>query len=45
VLDANAKIPEGFLNGNTFALGSYSSCLDIKVDSHKHNQTMIEGFQ
>jgi hypothetical protein len=44
VLDAWGKIPEGILIGNVNSLGSYASCLEIKVQSHKHNGTDVEGF-
>ena len=31
VLDATGKLPDGILQGNLYALGSYSSCLDIEA--------------
>jgi len=44
VADAHGKIPEGIFLGNTMALGSYDSCMDIHVQPHSHNSTEIEGF-
>ena len=29
MLDATGKLPDGILQGNLYALGSYSSCLDV----------------
>ena len=31
VLDATGKLPDGILQGNLYALGSYSSCLDVEA--------------
>jgi hypothetical protein len=45
VLDATGKLPEGFLMGNVNFVGSYSSCLDVDVLPHVHNQTQVEGFR
>jgi hypothetical protein len=45
VLDASGKLPEGLMMGNLILVGSYSSCLDVNVLPHMHNQTLIEGFR
>ena len=32
MLDATGKLPDGVLGGNTYATGSYQSCLDVKAN-------------
>jgi hypothetical protein len=45
VLDASGKPADGLLMGNLVFLGSYSSCLDVKVEPHQHNQSEVGGFR
>ena len=41
--DANGKIPDGVVNGNTMLLGSYSSCYEVKVEPEE-DPTELGGF-
>ena len=45
VADAIGKLPSGILSGNKIGLGSYSSCLDVKVQPHLHDGHQVDGFR
>lgn len=45
MLDATGKLPEGALTGNFYALGDYTTCIDINVPEFEWQGSQIDGFR
>ena len=44
MLDATGKFPDGILQGNLNALGSYKSCIEIEAQNQYKNRTFSGKF-